>query len=290
MEKNRVETNTKTTSSKLNGTSSYRSTVSTFESKPHLTMMSWRAIIAGFFISILASLVLTSLGVGVGGIALTDLEAGPALRWGAAAWMTLTIIASLFAGSYVASRVSNFLSREVGMAQGATIAALFFVVSIWGGGMFVGSVARSAAVVARGVASVPVGDMAKKAYQNPQVRGAVNDQIRELGIAPARVDDVIGAALSKLLDGDTDGAERVILANTNIDPQIARQKIESLKATVDQYAKDTAKKAAKAMAVAGLYMFVLLILGGGFAAFGGVVGSRANVRHSLEEDELLRVA
>jgi hypothetical protein len=122
------------------------------------------------------------------------------------------------------------------------------------------------------------------------VRGVVNTQIRELGIAPDRVDDVIAKAVSRLLDGDREGAERVILANTNIDPQLARQKIDRLQTTIEAYAKDTAKKAAKATAVAGMYMFVLLLLGGGFAGFGGVVGSQANVRHSLEEDEVLRVA
>jgi hypothetical protein len=44
------------------------------------------------------------------------------------------------------------------------------------------------------------------------------------------------------------------------------------------------------VAAAGISMFLLLILGGGAAIFGGISGSRANAKHSLEEDEVLRVA
>jgi hypothetical protein len=257
---------------------------------PHLTLMSWKAIFAGFLITIFTSLALTFLGIGMGGIALSDLQGMEAFGWGATLWVIATVAIALFVGSYVASRISNFVSRPIGIVQGATIAALFFSISVWGGGIFLGSLASTAASVTRGVAQLPAGDFFQSAYQNPQVRAVVDQEIRDLGIAPSQVSDILSAVVPRILMGDNEGAENIITSRTSIDPQLAKQKAQNLLAVVEQRIRSAAEQTASSVAKAGLSLFFMFLLGGFAAMFGGAMGSRMNSRNNLAEAELLRAA
>lgn len=96
--------------------------------------ISWRAIFAGLFISLLAYVTLTFLGVALGGANLRSLlERGGegmagGLGVGAGIWMLLSVLVSLFAGGYYAARGAGFIPIRIGRIQGLVVAALFFSV------------------------------------------------------------------------------------------------------------------------------------------------------------------
>jgi hypothetical protein len=90
----------------------------------------WRAIFAGFFVSLMTYLILMSLGLAMGGGQLqTAIPTGdvsiPILGSGAGLWITAAVVVSLFIGSYASGRVSGLVTNRVGRTQGVVVSALF---------------------------------------------------------------------------------------------------------------------------------------------------------------------
>src|SRR4051794_16198058 len=92
--------------------------------------ISWRAIFAGTFASLLFFAILTSLGLAIGGANLKSLiqgtQGGQGLRIGSMVWMVLSILISLSLGSYMSGRAAGMVSKTIGRIQGCVITALFF--------------------------------------------------------------------------------------------------------------------------------------------------------------------
>src|SRR5579871_6033317 len=82
----------------------------------HFALLSWKSILAGFLVTLLASSILFALGMGVGGATLKNIldrsELGP-MAVGSVVWIFLTVFLSLFIGSYFAARVSNFITDRI---------------------------------------------------------------------------------------------------------------------------------------------------------------------------------
>jgi hypothetical protein len=88
----------------------------------------WGAVLAGFFVTLASSLALTSLGVALT-LCLSNVMSADALRIFAGVWMMLTLLASLFVGGLIISRMtvgeSDIVEPSV---YGTLLWALTFVV------------------------------------------------------------------------------------------------------------------------------------------------------------------
>src|SRR4051812_16245228 len=88
-------------------------------------LISWRSIIAGVFVSFLSFVILSSLGLAVGGMALHEVvdkgNSAQGFGIGAGVWLIVTVLISLFIGGYFAANISSFRARRSGVAHGLTI-------------------------------------------------------------------------------------------------------------------------------------------------------------------------
>lgn len=65
----------------------------------------WSAVLAGFFVTVASSLALTALGVAIA-LSLADVVSADALRIFVGVWVMLTLLASLFVGGIIISRMT----------------------------------------------------------------------------------------------------------------------------------------------------------------------------------------
>jgi len=65
----------------------------------------WSAVLAGFFVTVASSLALTALGVAIA-LSLADVMSADALRIFVGVWVMLTLLASLFVGGMIISRMT----------------------------------------------------------------------------------------------------------------------------------------------------------------------------------------
>lgn len=240
------------------------------------TFFSWRSIFAGLFITLLSFLVFTSLGLGLGGLALSDLEGLQTLGWSAAAWIIITMMISLFLGSYLATRVFNIISNKTGVAQGLTIAAVFFLLSAWTGGVVTGMMGRTIGGMAGAAAggAKGAGGVASNVLQNPEVKGYLDQQMREFGVRPERADQVAVGVAQRLISQGPEAAKSYIASETTLsEPQID-QRLSEMRSELMGTAGTVAETSGKAISAAGWYLFFMLVLGSGAAIFGGITGVR----------------
>src|SRR5689334_17262416 len=83
--------------------------------------VSWGAIFAGLFVTIVAQMILTLLGAAIGGATIhPTTEANPTkgLAVGSAIWLVISGLISLFCGAYVAGRLSGGPRRSDGLLHG----------------------------------------------------------------------------------------------------------------------------------------------------------------------------
>lgn len=255
----------------------------------HITCLSWRSILAGLTVSLFVFLTLMILGLAIGGIALSDLEGLTAFSWSSVAWTIIAAMISLFSGAYATSRISNYISFQVGVVQAVTISALFFGAMFWTGSTFLGSVGGALASAAN-TAIRPLsesGPLVQRIVQNEQVKQVTREQLSQLGIQPREADELAAGVIERLLSGDVQGAKSYIATQTNIDPNQVEARVRQVQSTIVNRAQDVAADTARAISAAGWFLFFMLVLSSGSAIFGGIMGSRQNARHSLEEGELL---
>jgi hypothetical protein len=110
------------------------------------TLICWRSIFTGFFVTVLVYLILTAFGAGIGGFRAAHIidrsENGSGLFTGAAVWLGLASVVSLFVGSYFATRISTTPNRKIGGAHGVVISAIFFLYLMYGAGNMLGSLTQ----------------------------------------------------------------------------------------------------------------------------------------------------
>lgn len=254
----------------------------------HITCLSWRSILAGLTVSLFVFVTLMVLGVAIGGIALSDLEGFTAFSWSSVVWTIVAAMVSLFAGAYATSRISNYISFQVGVVQAVTISALFFGVMFWTGSTFLGSVGGAVAGAANAAMS-PLGDsgpLVQRITQNEQVREVAREQLRQLGIQQSQIDELATGVIARLISGDVQSAKNYISSQTNIDPSQVESRVNEVQSTLVNRAQEAAADTARAVSAAGWFLFVMLLLSSGSAILGGIIGSRQNAKHSIEKGEL----
>lgn len=247
-------------------------------------LVSWRSVIAGFFVSFLCLAVLLSLGMAFGGITMDASGAslqGVGLYSGI--WFVVSAVISLFAGSYFAARISQYHTNRIGSAQGLVIASLFFVFFLWQTFSAIGWVGRTA-TNAVGTTAQAVGTGASQAAHSSTVNNIVQQALGDLNLRTDPQTVITGVA-TRLVQGDVEGAKTYLSAQTGISRAEANRRIDQLQAQVNQAMTQAQATAANALQGVGWSLFVTIVLGAAAAIGGGALGSRANVRKPLAAGE-----
>jgi ElaB/YqjD/DUF883 family membrane-anchored ribosome-binding protein len=272
--------------------------------------VSWAAVFAGFVVAVVVQLMLTMLGVGIGASTINPLtEASPAagIGVGSGIWLVLSTLVSLFAGGWVAGRLSGMPAKIDGSLHGilawglAMIATVYLLSSAIAG--IVGGTANllgaSASAVGQGMANVA-----------PQVSNVIQDQLAASGIDVGAMRNDANAMLQEAQDPEVRAElgnmfERVIVdGKANFTPenkeamvgvltsrgtmpreeatamvngwearlQGAQTQVADARIAAEQRAREAGDVAAKGVARTALWSFVAMLLGAIAAAFGGIVG------------------
>lgn len=255
--------------------------------------VSWRAVVAGLFVTILTFSILSFLGMAVGGIALSNVvEDGGAqgLSIGAAVWFLLTTLISLFAGSYFAGRVSSFFTARVGAAQGLVIAALFSVLFLYQVGLTLGAVTGGVANAVSGIGGAAANQAGNvnRVLQTPQVQQLIDQATANLNLR-SEPEVVAQGVATRLVRGDEQGAKNYLARQAGITPEEADQRIAGIRQDFAAAVESAGKTAASVIQTIGWTMFGMLFLGTLVACWGGAIGARATMRKPLVDSDRVHV-
>jgi hypothetical protein len=248
--------------------------------------ISWRAIFAGFFVSFMIYMILTSLGLAIGGSTLRGVVqgqgGGTGLSIGSGIWLVVTALVSLFIGSYLAGRVSGIVTSRVGGVQGIVVAALFFAFMISQVGAVVGALGT-------GLGSVigSAGNIASNASNSPQVQAVIQDRLNDLKLK-SPPDTVAQGIATRLVRGDTTGARNYLASQAGISRTEADRRLNAFKTDFQNKMRDVGTATAKAVSIAGWTLFGIFTLGALFSVFGGAAGARRNLNKPVSEADRRR--
>jgi uncharacterized protein YidB (DUF937 family) len=140
--------------------------------EPARNRTSWGAIFAGVVVAIATQILLVLLGFAIGLTAIDPQSQNPfaGIGIGSLVWLALTALLSLFAGGYVAGRLSSAVRKGDGFLNGAVVWALFLIFSIF--------------VTGQGIAGLVggVGSAVKGGASSAADSGVVEDIISRSGL------------------------------------------------------------------------------------------------------------
>jgi polyhydroxyalkanoate synthesis regulator phasin len=285
-----------------------------------LRRVSWGALFAGLVVSLVTMLVFSLLGMGIGlGIINPATEETPfgGIGIGAAIWLGLTALISLFFGGWTTAKLAgsvrglNGVLHSIVMWGLVTIASFFLMTTV------IGSLIGGAVnIIGKGISAVGSGVSAVA----PKAGEEIQQQLSQRGIT---VDSIMNQAkqLMGKSGGEAGGAgagggtgaeqdlrqtlQRIFSSGQQVSPQDREQLVNTLvtksnmnradaEKTVDgmiqqyqqvaqgaqqakQQALQTTEQAMDAISKASLWIFVLMLLEAGAAALGGWLGSRREV-------------
>lgn len=280
-----------------------------------LKRISWGAIFAGLAASIVIQLMFTLLGISIGASTINPLEeSNPAkgLGIGSALWLVVSGAVSLFAGAWIAGRLSGGPREVDGMLHGVITWSVATITTV-----LLAASAAGALVGGAGSLLAKAGGLGKSAAdqvepeQKQQALATIEEQIKimfpqvdaltptgrgETNQGPgmltdlARKDPQLAAALTKMQargGANTAAAERGEVVNLlttkhGMDQQQAThivtewdQRFQQAKAQGEQKAREVGDKVAKGASKGALWGFIALAIGGIVAAWGGWIGSKS---------------
>jgi hypothetical protein len=244
------------------------------------TLLCWKSVLGGVFISILGYMILTFLGTGIGGsvasTAISSGDFGSGIGTGAALWIGISAAISLYLGSYFAVRTSRFVTNRIGAAHGFVVSALFFILMIWGAGNVLGSLTigfgEMIGSFGRGVARVSA---------NPAVQDTIERALNSSKTLRDNPDVVIQGLATRLLQGDAESTKSYFAYETGLSPSEVDTTVASLKNDFDQTVKNLGEKAANTVADTGWSLFGILVVGTLAAMLGARLGAHANGERPL---------
>ncbi|MEN6467311.1 MAG: hypothetical protein ABFD62_19225 [Syntrophaceae bacterium] len=262
---------------------------------------SWGAIFAGMVVALVVELALNVLGLGIGlGVVNPATEQTPfaGVGIGAGIWFVISTIIALFAGGWVAGRLSGFPRTLTGTLHGLVVWGLVTLLSFYfmttAVGMLISGVAgvigRSLSLVASGIQTVAPQAM-QQDQQEAQQRGVTLDTItqqgRQLlgqgGAVTEQQNQELGQALQRLFANpqqpsaqDRETVVSILVQRSNMSRPDAEARVDQW---INQYyqarqgALQTTEQAFGAMSKAAIWAFIGMILGAIAAGFGGALGS-----------------
>ncbi|MFP5384860.1 MAG: hypothetical protein ACLGHN_02190 [Bacteriovoracia bacterium] len=246
-------------------------------------LISWRAILGGILVAMLTMLGFVGLGFAFGGMGLSDGSSMQAAGIFTGVWFIVSLILSLFVGSYFAARVSKFRTGRIGSAQGLVIASVVLGFFLYQTIQAIGTVGSAAGNVLQTSGSVVV-QGAQQAANNQTVMNTVNNLTEDaLGDLNLRSEPRVVAQgiATRLLRGDTEGARSYLVRQSGITEAEAQQRIDQLRNTLNSYIEDVRNATATALRSLGWSLFLMVVLGALAAVAGGALGSVANFRKPL---------
>lgn len=153
--------------------------------------ISWPAVFAGGLLSIALMILLAMLGTGIGASTIDPLSSGEspsasAFGIGAGIWWAVTTLISLFAGAYVAGRLSGVLRPADGGLHGLLTWAIALLTTVYLVGSGAGSLLSSAGGILGTVATISATGAAAVA---PKLAGMAGDQLQKAGISFESIKD-----------------------------------------------------------------------------------------------------
>lgn len=237
-------------------------------------LICWKSILGGLFVATLSHLILSALGVGIGGITAASLinqdENSSSVIAGIGIWMGLSMMISLFIGAYYTVRVSRFVTPKVGMGHGFVLASILFVAMAWGAMRGVGNLLSGAASATATAATSVSSLLDNTTVQDSMLKAIGTAALKEPPRAVAE-----GLAL-RLLRGDTASAQNYLAYQTGLPIGDTTQRVTTLQEEFDATVKTLSEATAKGVAAAGVSVFVTLLIGLVAALFGGFAAAKAN--------------
>ena len=277
--------------------------------------ISWAAVLAGMVIALVVQLVLSLLGVGVGAGTINPAEQQnpmEGLGTGAVIWLAITALAGLFAGGWVAGRLSGEANAADGsihglLTWGLTTIVAFYMVTTAVGNLIGGAVTMAGRVVAS--VSSGVGKVAPDIMESARARlgqmpgvdvGNIRQEmetlLRQTGkpeLQPERLMSGQNEDIFMTLDRAFNSAGQAvnaadkqalvnILAARGVPQDQAQQSVDKWSSmyqqALNQYqalkqeARQAGEVAAAGLSRGALWTSFLLILSAAAAAFGGYLG------------------
>jgi hypothetical protein len=292
-------------------------TVPTTCDRPCYHLVCWGAILAGTVAAIGIHLLLTALGVGAGLATFSPMtDANPAANFsvGAAIIWSVCALVALWFGGLIAGRFSGCPHR--GFTHGIIVWSLTLIITLlllsMGTGMVLGGALK---VLGEGlgiggkVAASGVTDVVQEGLKRSgdQLSSFIDEAAQSVPTnatpkAATRAKREIGFAVTKLFapGNDVTSPENRRLAITalvehaqlsevdatrTVDDWTASYKnlkaeLDSLKATAERKARETAERAASNLSCAAIWSFFALLAGLLVTAFGGRCGAKCALRHA----------
>jgi len=276
--------------------------------------VSWGAIFAGLFVTIIAQVILTLLGMAIGASTVDPLEERNPLQGlatGSAIWLVVSGLISLFAGAYVAGRLSGGPRRMDGLLHGIVTFSVAEVAMIL-------LLTTAAGAIVGGTGSLLSEMMGKQSQGGSQAQGGgamsgISETIQQAvpqagALLPtgrtdgqgggsqlttlSKDDPQLGAAMAKLAaEGGNDPQARqqvlsLLTSKHGMQEQQASamvdewlQNYQQAKSQVSQQARQAGDKAARGISKGASWAFVGMVLGLGVAAWGGWLGTSSLPRY-----------
>lgn len=289
----------------MSHTSSTRSAIpvaATDPLPPRHSGISWGAVLAGALLALALAATLNILGAGFAAMSVDatgrDTPEADTITIGAAIWMVLVYVVSVFVGGYAAARLSGTFSDTDGVLHGLSVWAVVFLLSamllanaVWG--VAAGAVQATGQVL--GGAGAAISSVAERAMPatGPEawVERAQN-ALRGTGQPPQqmtteeRAAEVATLLQRRIANGALTPQERtrlnaLVAAELQISEQEAAQRVQAAEAEAQQaaqrleaQAREAADAAAEAAYLTAFATFGALLLGALAAVFGARRGTR----------------
>lgn len=240
--------------------------------------ISWSAIFAGLFITLIVYVALMSLGLIFGGHSLSNYIQNPndvrGLGFGATLWTLFSTVVALYAGGHMSGRIAGLITTRVGQMQGLVIASLFFVIMMTQFGIMIG-------LLGGGINSA-LSSLGSTTVNSTVGREIVEDAIGDLNLK-APVTEVVAGFGSRLMRGDENSAVTYLAQKAGISAEEARARMETFKARFNTTLEEAGQMAAKALRTAGWTLFFSILLGSAAAVAGGGLAANYNLRMPLSK-------
>ena len=188
----------------------------------------WGAVFAGALVAIVTMIALNLLGLGIGLAEINPTqEANPfaGLGTGAIVWYVLSSLASLFAGGYVAGKMSGFPKKSNAAMHGLLSWGLFTLVSLY---LFTTAMGRVVSGVGSAISSVTGGVSNAVASAVPNnLDGQISDA---LNLQNVKLNDVRREVFALLEDAD----------KAALDPQNLKQDYRQVRNSAERNYEQTA--------------------------------------------------
>lgn len=240
----------------------------------HRHFICWKSLFAGFLVSLLTYIVLTSVGAGIGGMMASNLisheESGAGLATGTGVWLGLSAAISLFVGSFFALRLARFITPKVGASHGLILGSVFFILMVWGLGSGVSSVAsglgKTVLAATNGVSNIAnnpsVQDVLQRSLGNAQLKSTPKEVIEGLAV--------------RLLQGNRESAKSYLAFQTSLSDSEVEARMAQLQADFELRAKAAGDTTAKGVSAAGWSLFLTFLVGIAASLVGGVTAAKLN--------------